>query len=210
MRRDPFPVYDRVRGVSPVLHEPASGLWMVFDYEGVKRVLSDHEAFSSRTGPPEWMIFQDPPRHTKLRTLISQAFTPRSVANLEPRIRELARQLLGPTVERGEMDLAADFAVPLPLMVIAEMLGIPAGDRPRFRHWNDVILNMSYTIGRRDEVAARAASEFAAVTVEMGAYLAGLLEQRRAVPKDDLLTRLVHAELDGERLTPADLLGFFQ
>src|SRR5205085_6908384 len=72
------------------------------------------------------------------------------------------------------------------------------------------ILNMSYTIGRRDEVAARAKSEFAAVTAEMGAYLAGLLEQRRAAPKDDLLTRLTRAEVDGERLTPTDLLGFFQ
>jgi cytochrome P450 len=208
MRRNPYPVYDQLRSASPVLQDPASGLWMVFDYEGVNRVLSDPDAFSSRTGH-EWMIFLDPPRHTKLRALISQAFTPRSVAALEPRIRELSRELLDQTVERGEMDLAADYAVPLPTMVIAAMLGIPAADRPRFKRWNDVILNMSYTIGRRDEAARAANEEFRAATVEMDAYVTGLLEERRA-PKDDLLTRLLAAEVDGERLTHAELLGFFQ
>src|SRR5207244_13405084 len=123
-RRNPSPPYDQLRRTSPLLHEPQSDLWMVFDYEGVKRVLSDPEAFSSRYGP-EWLIFLDPPCHAKLRALISQAFTPRVVANLEPRIRELSRQLLDRTVERGEMDLAVDYAVPLPRMVIADLLGIP-------------------------------------------------------------------------------------
>src|SRR5207244_11353645 len=118
--------------------------WMVFDYEGVKRALADHDTFSSKYGP-EWLIFADPPRHTKLRALISQAVTPRSVANLEPRIRELVRGLLDQTVERGEMDLAADFSIPLPMMVIAEMLGVPLADRGQLKRWSDVILYMSYT-----------------------------------------------------------------
>src|SRR5688572_11295439 len=109
MRRDPFPIYAQIRASSPLLHDPQSGLWMVFDYEGVKRLLSDHGTFSSKYGL-DWLNFADPPRHTKLRALISQAFTPRSVSNLEPRIRELSCDLLAKTVERGEMDLAVDFA----------------------------------------------------------------------------------------------------
>jgi cytochrome P450 len=207
-RRDPFPLYDQIRGTSPVFREPASGLWMVFDYDGVNRVLTDHATFSSAYGP-DWIVFTDPPRHTKLRALISRAFTPRSVANLEPRIREISRGLLDQAIGRGEMDLAADFSVPLPMAVIAEMLGIPPADRPRFVRWNDAILDLSHTIpGREGNAAVMAA--FEAVTAEMDAYLTEVLAQRRAAPKDDLLTRLMHAELDGERLTQEEILGFFQ
>jgi cytochrome P450 len=207
-RRDPYPLYDRIRSTLPVLREPRSGVWMVFDYDGVNRVLTDHATFSSARGP-DWIIFMDPPRHTKLRALISRAFTPRSTANLEPRIREISRQLLDRAIERGEMDLAADFSVPLPMAVIAEMLGIPVEDRPRFVRWNDVLLNMSYTIpGGEGKDAAIA--DFFAVTAEMDAYLAGVLDQRRAEPRDDLLTRLMQAEVDGERLTQSEMLGFFQ
>jgi cytochrome P450 len=209
-RRNPYPTYDQLRGSSPLLHDPQSDLWMVFNYEGVKRVLSDPEAFSSRYGPG-WLIFLDPPRHTKLRALVSQAFTPRVVANLEPRIRDLAGRLLDRVIEQGEMDLAADFAVPLPMMVIAAMLGLPPADHPRFKRWSDAILAMSYTISDRDSEAARAATEaFTAVTVEMNVYLTGLLADRRTTPGDDLLTRLVGAEVDGQRLTHEEILGFVQ
>lgn len=209
MRRNPYPAYDQLRSASPLLHDPRSGLWMIFDYAGVKRALNDHDAFSSSNGPAEWLVFIDPPRHTKLRALISQAFTPRSIASIEPRIRELSRELLNRTIERGQMDLAADFSVPLPTMVIAEMLGVPVGDRPRFTRWNDVILDMSYTVPGA-EGAAGAVSEFRQVTAEMNAYLEVLLKQRRATPQDDLLTRLVAAEVDGQRLTQEEILGFFQ
>src|SRR5687768_13826829 len=139
IRRNPFPLYDQLRSASPLFRDPQSGLWMVFDYDGVKRVLNDHESFSSRIGPAEWMVFMDPPRHSKLRALISQAFTPRSIANLEPRIHELSRQLLDPVIRGGEMDLANDFSIQLPMMVIAEMLGAPVPDRPRFKQWNEVL-----------------------------------------------------------------------
>jgi cytochrome P450 len=212
-RRNPWPLYDEFRRTSPLLHEPRSGLWLVFDYENVKRVLHDHDAFSSRHGPAEWMVFLDPPRHTKLRALISQGFTPKSVADLEPRIRELAGELLDRRLEHGEMDMAADFAVPLPMMVIAEMLGIPVSDRDQFQRWNDIILNMSYTVpsGRAGtSEAVQAVKEFGQITIEMGGYLAELLARRRAEPKNDLLTRLVQAEVDGERLTHQEILGFFQ
>jgi cytochrome P450 len=211
-RRDPYPLYAQVRAASPLLRGPQTrNLWMVFDYDGVNRVLSDHEAFSSRHGPADWMIFTDPPRHSKLRALVSRAFTPKSVASLEPRIRELSRGLLDAVLGRGEMDVADDFAIPLPMLVIGEMLGIPAEDRPRFYRWNNAILKMSYLVpvGKSPETAG-VMQEFIAVTAEMGDYLADLLGRRRTEPKDDLITRLGQAEVDGERLSPTDILGFFQ
>ena len=209
-RRDPYPMYERIRAVSPVLNDPQSGLWFVFDYDDVLRVLSDHQTFSSAAGPAQWLVFVDPPRHTKLRALVSKGFTPRSVANLEARIVGLSRRLLDETIAAGTMDLARDFAVPLPMRVIAELLGIAANDRADFSRWNDAILNMSYTIGRRDEQAAQAVAEFSAVSAEMNDYLTAMLEERASEPRDDLLTRLMNAEIDGERLTQADILGFFQ
>jgi len=208
-RRNPYPIYEHLRRVSPVLHDPATRLWMVFDYEGVKRMLTDEETFSSRHGPAEWLIFQDPPRHTKLRSLVAQAFTPRSVTELEPRIQALSRQLLDKVIGRGEMELAADFSVTLPMMVIAEMLGVPVSDGPQFGRWNDVILNMSYTVPGAAG-AAEAVQEFQAVTREMDVYLGDLLRAREKAPKDDLLTRLSRAEVDGEKLTQQEILGFFQ
>jgi cytochrome P450 len=213
-RRNPYPMYDAVREVSPVLKHPQADIWMIFDYEGVKRAMSDPDAFSSRATPPggyplDWLLFLDPPRHTKLRALINKAFTPRSIANLEPRIKELSRELLDPVIERGEMDLVTDYALPLPMMVIAEMLGVPVSDRPRFRRWNDVLLNMIYTVTGGD-AALQAMQNSQAATVEMGEYLTGQLAQRRAAPRDDLLTRLLNAEVDGAHLTEKEILDFFQ
>jgi len=211
MRRDPYPIYDRLRGASPVFRVPPPfDAWLVLDYDGVKQVLTDHATFSSAVPAPEhWFLFQDPPRHTKLRGLISKAFTPRVVANLEPRIRELSRDLLDRVVERGEMDLVADYAVPLPMWVIAEMLGIADAGWARFKRWSDAILRLSYARSGGTE-ADDALGGYLAVTSEMDAYLAEALAQRRAAPRDDLLTRLAEAEVDGERLTQAEILGFFQ
>ncbi len=107
------------------------------------------------------------------------------------------------------MDLAADFAVPLPMLVIAEMLGVPPEDWPRYKRWSDVILNLANTFSK-DEGAARAVQEYRAATDEMKVFLPGLIAQRREARQDDLLTRLVEAEVDGERLTPEELLGFVQ
>ncbi len=214
MRRNPYPAYDQMRSGSPVFLPPFDS-WMVLDFEGVKRVLVDHDAFSSdlshapgHGNPGEWLIFFDPPRHPKLRAITSKAFTPRMVANLGPRIRELSRQLLDDSIERGEMDLAADFSVPLPMLVSAEMIGVPAADWPRYKRWSDVILNLANTISK-DE-AAITVNEYRAVTAEMRAFLPHLIAERRAAHQDDLLTRLVEAEVDGDRLTQEEVLGFVQ
>jgi len=208
IRRNPYPLYDQLRASSPLLRVPPPfDAWMILDYEGVKWALNDHEIFSSRVPAPKWFIFFDAPAHTKLRALISQAFTSRMVANLEARIRELSRQLLDRPIERGEMDLAADFSVPLAMQVSAGMIGIPLADWAQYRQWSDVILRLSYARsgGAEAELASR---DFAAVTLEMDAYLADMIQQRRNVPQSDLLTRLI--EVDGERLSQQEILGFFQ
>jgi cytochrome P450 len=140
---------------------------------------------------------------------VSKAFTPRVVSDLEPRIRRLSRELLAPWIARGEMDLTLDYAVPLPLRVIAEMLGVPAADWKRLREWSEVILGLIHTLSPGPRGAA-ALEAFRAAYVEMDGYVAGLAEERRSKPADDLLTRLVHAEVDGEKLSQNDLVGFSQ
>jgi cytochrome P450 len=212
IRRNPYPLYDQMRSAAPVVRDPATGLWMLFDHESVKRALNDHDTFSSavtRGQAAKWLVFIDPPRHVKLRALVMRAFMPKSVAALETRIREISRKLLNDCISAGEFDLVAGFSLPLPMMVVGDMLGIPSSDWVRFREWSDIILDLSYSVagGVAGEKATQA---FRVVTAEMAAYLAALLDERRATPKDDLLTRLVQAEVDGERLTDDDILGFFQ
>jgi cytochrome P450 len=214
MRRDPFPVYDGLRESAPVLRDPRTGAWLILDYEGVKRALFDHDAFSSAVTPPtgkapDWLIFSDPPRHARLRAILLRAFTPSGVALLAPRVRELSRELLDETIERGEMDLVADYAGPLPAMVIAEMMGVPAADRPRLLRWSEVIVNLGHSAAG-GATAERAVREHAAVRGEMKAYVVDLIEARRKAPEGDLMTRLVEAEIDRERLTDEEILGFFQ
>jgi cytochrome P450 len=211
IRRNPFPVYQTLRKLSPAFHVPPPfDGWMILDYQSVKWALNDYETFSSRVpAPPNWFIFSDPPNHTKLRGLISQAFTPRMVANLEPRIREISRQLLDRVAPRGEMDLVAEYSTPLPTMVISEMIGMPPEDLPLFQRWSNAILKLSYTRSGGPEAAA-ARQDFTVAAGEMSAYLAEMIRRRAVEPKDELLTQLVAAEVNGERLTHDEILGFFQ
>jgi cytochrome P450 len=210
-RRDPFPLYAAMRQASPVFRVPPPfDAWLVFDFDGVKRVLSDPATFSSRVpAPKHWFIFSDAPDHTRQRGLIAKAFTPRMIAGLEPRIAALSRELLDDVMSRGEMDLATDYAVPLPMKVIAGMIGIPESDWEKYRRWSDAILALSYTRQGGPEAEA-ALDEFVAVSDEMDEYLKGMTAARHASPRNDLLTRLVAADVDGERLTHAQILGFFQ
>lgn len=216
MRRNPFPFYDEYRAVSPVLYLEPFDFWLILDYAGVKRTLEDYATFSSAavspgsTGEPlDWLIFKDPPRHARLRALVACAFTPRVVANLEPRIRQISRELLDPNIGRGEMDLAVDYSIPLPLMVIAELLGIPPSDRPQFKRWSDAILNLAETVTGSED-AARAAQEYRSTTAEMDVYLKDVLKDRQHSPQEDVLSKLALVEVDGERLTRSEILGFFQ
>jgi cytochrome P450 len=210
MRRNPYPTYDALRATSPLLRVPPPfDGWMVFDYEGVKRVLTDPETFSSRVPAPQWFIFSDPPAHTKLRALISRAFTPGVVANLGLRIRDIVRELLDAVMDRGQFDVVQDFSAPLSMKVIAGMIGIPLEDWPRYQRWSDAILGLSHARSGGEQ-AERAGRGFAAASAEMSPYLASMIEQRRSEPQDDLLTRLIEAEVDGKRLSHQEILGFFQ
>jgi cytochrome P450 len=215
LRRNPFAAYAKARAASPVLPVPQMDLWMIFDYDGVKRAMTDYDAFSSsmakanRPNPP-WLVLFDPPRHAKLRALIMRAFSPRIVANLEPRIQQLAHELLDDAIARGEMDAVADFAAPLPVMVIAQMLGIPGADWPRFRRWSDVIITNSSLAVTGGEQWRNTAAEAASVGAEMAAALREWTEERRAGSNDDLLSALIHAEVDGERLAAEEIFGFLQ
>jgi cytochrome P450 len=214
LRRNPYPLYAVVRRTAPVLRTPRRGPWVFTDHEGVKRALTDHAAFSSDVskagfGTLGWFIFSDPPRHTKLRGLVSRAFTPRSIAALEPRIRVLAHRLLDDGAARGELDLVSEFSVPLPLMVIAELLGVASWEWPRFRRWSDAIMGLVHALrpGPRAEAAFTA---YRGAHVEMERFLAVEIAARQIEPRDDLLTRLVEAETDGERLSDAEVLSFFE
>jgi len=213
-RRNPFPVYAQLRAHAPVMRHPDSGAWLLFDYTSVRQALMDQERFSSSLsragrGNPDWVIFLDPPRHGRFRALISKAFTPRAVADLEPRVRELSRTLLDAQVERGTMDLVADYATPLPMMVIAELIGIPAAEWARFRRWSDGLLRLSYTLSA-GAAADAAIADYVAAKTEMGPYVHDVIESRRSAPQNDLLSRLIQAEVNGERLTEQEIGGFLE
>src|SRR5262245_33285107 len=122
IRRNPYPVYAQVRSLSPVFKiPPPFDAWGIFDYDAVKRALCDQEDFSSRVpAPRNWFIFFDPPRHTKLRAIISKAFTPRMIGGLEQRIRKLSKSLLDEALSGGsEFDLATQYSIPVPMKVIS-------------------------------------------------------------------------------------------
>src|SRR4051812_45337129 len=185
-RRDPYPWYAQMRAAAPVFCDPNTGSWLLFDYASVRSAMSDPETFSSRVVPPggrapDWLVFNDPPRHSTLRAAVMRAFTPRAISALEPRIREISARLIAETGDKNIVDLIADYATPLPVLVIAERMGIPAVDRERFASWSQVIVNLSYSMMGGAE-AQRAAMEFFAIRPEMHAYVMTLVTERRAHP----------------------------
>ncbi|WP_026313580.1 cytochrome P450 [Actinomadura flavalba] len=221
---DPYPVLARLRDERPAFYDDATGQWVVSRYADVDALLRDrrlgrsylhvatHEEFGQTAEPdflrPFWdmvragMLDVEPPAHTRLRRLVSKAFTARRVEALRPMIRSLAEELVGGLVARGGGDLLADLAEPLPVNVIAEMLGVPASDRALLRPWSADICAM-YELNPSEEVqhtAARAAAEFSD-------YLRGLARARRAEPRDDLVSALAQVVDDGDRLTEDELIG---
>src|SRR3989440_902904 len=200
---NPFPRYRLMRESQPVFYQPQHQFWQVFRYDDVQRVLSDYASFSSVFGGSQRqdplsasLISMDPPRHRQLRNLVTQAFTPRGVAQLSERITTIVNQLLdqvattvptATTATTGHMDIIDDLAYPLPVIVIAEMLGIPQEDRERFKIWSDIIVGVANTGGGNPQV-------------EMGAYFLNMIEQRSRERKDDLISALLDAQIGGEHL----------
>lgn len=204
---NPFDWYREMRESQPVAFDAARGIWSAFRYDDVRRVLSDYAVFSSERGGPgaggnnplgASIISTDPPRHRQRRALVTQAFTPRTVTQLEPRIEAIVGELLDAVAGTGEMDLIGDFAYPLPVIVIAELLGIPTEDRAQFKQWSDAIVSGPHAAGMdgRNPQA------------EMAVYFRGLIEQRRREPRNDLISSLLDAQIEGQHLTEMELLGF--
>lgn len=200
---DPYPRLKEMREHYPVFYHQDHYFWSVYRYDDVQRVLSDYAAFSSQTmyqgsSMPlaNSLINIDPPRHRKLRSIVTQAFTPRTVAQLTPRITELVHELLDKVAAKGEMDVIADLAYPFPVTVIAELLGVPVKDRAQFKIWSDDVVGTGEPSGNEPQR-------------EMVEYFREMIEQRRKEPKDDLISALLAAQIDGEYLSTQELLGFF-
>jgi len=216
---DPFGWYAemRERGVE---YDPDRECWDVFRYDDVKRVLREYETFSSdlsraESGPSsgdeevalgETMITSDPPRHDRLRDVVDEFFTPGAVRELRPRIEELTDDLLYDATDGGRMDVIDDLAYPLPVTVIAEMLGVSAADREQFKAWSDMVVAAPEK--ESPEALSDLQEERMEAMHEMGAYFWEMIGERREEPRDDLISAVVHAETEGEPLTDVEVVGF--
>jgi hypothetical protein len=220
-RRDPYPMYRRLREADPVHRSRAAWGFVLFRHADCIEVLRDGR-FSAddrnmaafdllqrravRAGlaqPGEErgnvMLRSDPPVHTRLRGLVSKAFTSRAVEKLRPRVEELAEELLADLARRRSFDLIEDFAVPLPVTLIAEMLGIPARDRATFKRWSDDL------VGFLDPLVSPGAEQLRRTVTEFEAYMDAIGDERRRRPADDLISALVLAEEQGDRLSRDEL-----
>ncbi|TDE36167.1 cytochrome P450 [Nonomuraea mesophila] len=208
----------------PVEFDSATGLWNVYGYPELHQVLGDPTTFSSDTIRVTRKLFPetnelsmegfitqiDPPEHGKLRKLVSSAFTRKVVADLEPRIAALTHELLDAAAERGRFELVTDLAYPLPVIVIAELLGVPSSDRALFKQWADAMFEREGQISLAEPSEDRGAAVQAVMKPwkEMSDYLAAHAAERRTRPRADLLTKLVEAEVDGERLPDEQVVNF--
>ena len=227
VRHDPYPYYAAMRRESPI-HQilPGAPFYAVARYDDVCSVLHRPEVFSSTAlqilaqgggisfGPnsgalaghrllqSSMMIATDPPDHTRLRNLVNRGFTPRRMSALAPRLRAIAETCLDSVVATGKMDLVKDFAIPFPVTVIAELLGVEPERRERFKHWSDAIV-----IGLSGTSQAFGRAEVAAAADEMADYIESVVAARRSSPRDDLISILTQAE-EGDALTSGEVLSF--
>jgi cytochrome P450 len=212
----PYELFAQMREYAPVHRNPASGekdaFWSLTAYDDIVAVNKDWERFSSaRRGsflveggivPKEFEPFlfnmMDPPNHDRHRGILQKVFTARAVEAREPDVRAVINRLIDGVIERGECDFVRDLAVELPLTVTANMLGVPHEDRAQLFDWTNQLADTSVT-----------AEQKLATIGEVGGFLVGFIARLREQPTDDLLSRLVHAELDGERLNDAELMAHF-
>ena len=210
---NPFPLYQQMRQHDPVYKDPRRQNWNIFRYDDVQRTLSDWKTFSSEFSKGHQgnaampfaasMISSDPPRHRQLRSLVTQAFTPKAVEALGPRIGEIVKAQLDQVMDQGEMDIIHDLGIPLPVTVIAELLGIPSADRERFKHWSDVVVGLA-NFGENFDPAQFMNAD----VLEMSQYFFNMIMERRQTPGEDLISGLLAANIDGEQLNEIELLGF--
>jgi len=217
-RANPYPHYPALLAGAPRKFNVFIPTTLVARYDDCLAVLRDHEHFSSR--PPAMlqqmrtefgpfagattMLDSDPPVHTRLRRLVSRAFTPRRIKDIEPRIQAIAGELLDRVARDGRFDLMEHLASPLPMIVIAEMLGVPPEEHAQFKAWSNQIIEG----GRMAFGGASPAENMKASSQELRAYLAKQIERRRREPGDDLITALVQAHDEGGTLAADELLAF--
>ncbi len=226
MMVDPYPIYRRLRDEAPVFWSDEWKAWVVSRFDDVATSLKDKENLSNenRQGllfagltdderqqlcplrhyfAQKDVIGSDPPDHTRMRALVQKAFTPKTILGLEPRIRELAESMIAPAVAGGRFDFIHEVAHPLPVMLIAEMLGAPTADRHLFKKWSSDILAFQGT-GRTTFGPAMLSQTS---LVAMFTYMNALIDERRARPQDDLITALALAEEGGQGFTRDELLA---
>ncbi len=222
---DPYAAYELVRGPGGVMWLPGifgSGAWVVtshaictsvlrdkhFGKEGEKVLSPEKFAVFTRQGAEavqrrtRSMLFRDPPDHTRLRSLVSKAFTPRTVEGLRPRVVEITERLIDGVESAGQMDLIEEVAFPLPITVIAELLGVPPEDRDRFKAWS-VVITLGLNPQASPEVLARASVAIDA----LDDYLMGVIEERRRAPRADLISELVRAHEGSDKLSMDELIS---
>ena len=206
---DPDPELAELRRRCPVSWQPDGEFWAVTSLREIQTVGKDPATFCSGQGvlmsdrgrdiaAEDSLLYLDPPRHEQYRKLVNRAFTPRRVATLEPRIRQLTVELLDNIDPRRPVDLVDSLCAPLPMLVIAELLGLPTEDRENFRRWSDAIMEAATDLNEANAHQA----------MELIAYFDVQLDQRAETPTEDLLSGLLMAEVDGARLTRAEVQGF--
>jgi cytochrome P450 len=214
VRADPYPTYRALREADPVHRSPFMAMWILTRYEDVALVLRDPRFLADRTqwdgfqelegvDPTRSLLSLDPPDHTRMRTLVSKAFTPRMVERLRPQAQAIVDDALAAAAQRGGMELIEDLAYPLPVAVIAGMLGVPREDWPRFRAWSQVL------VAGLDPLSIREADRIARFTVAQNAiydYLGGVVAERRRRPADDLISALIAVEERGDALDERELI----
>ena len=218
MVRDPYPVYARLRERSPVHYSRLADAVVLSRYEDVDAILRNHARFTvnpdlrqsrkARYKQPleeRSILFMDPPDHTRLRSLVNKAFTRSAINALEPRIREIMDTLLGDIGDPAGFDLMQTVAIPLPVIVIAEMLGIPREDRARFRVWSDQRARLLEPMLTRSE--RKTADE---ASKQLSAYFLSIIRNRQGEPRDDIMTRLVQAEEQGDTLSETEMLNMLR
>ena len=210
--------FQQMRSTHPAWLDETSGCWHVFRYEDVNRVLSDYTHFSSDlslrvparsslTAPS--LPSMDPPQHGKYRKLISPLFTPRAISQLSGRITVIVQELLDRVRSTGKMDVIADLAYPLPTTVIAEMLGVPTGDRPVFKRWADTLFSIQLSDAELLQAEeTKWLRQVQPMIQEMTAYFAQRLEERHRQPRADLMSELLAAEVDGTHLSLEEVISF--
>ena len=213
-RDDPYPFLHHLRRVDPVNETPV-GLWRLTRYADVNRLLHDvpggvrttegelPSVDETLTGQRLFMLQQDPPTHPRLRRLVSSAFTPRAIVALRPTIQRIVDECLDRVAARGEMDLIADLALPVPATVICEMMGVPIADRDKFTVWTAKATHGLASQFLPPEMLA----ETHAAAMSLAAYFQELIAERRGRLTDDILSGLIRAEEAGDRLAPLELLS---